>query len=89
MRVALQRLTVETVSVDLPEHCPQCHASFRRMDALTEEQWVASAQSCQIVDGDAGPRLDDYTSGDDAEDVITVGYSCSACNTDVALPVRP
>lgn len=79
MKVELDKLTVTTVEAEIPDKCPKCGASFFEEESLRENQYTASNQNCNMVEGEA--RLDEYGSSDEIYDCqYVVGYQCANCH---------
>jgi hypothetical protein len=89
MKVTLQKVTVTDVDVDIPPECPKCKAPFVEPEGkrttwvadedhmnLVEDQWVAAQQRCTLVEENGIGWADDYSTGNNVEGSLIIGYRC-------------
>jgi hypothetical protein len=76
MKVALDKLTVTRLELDLPERCPTCGHDLREEDGLREDQYVGSDQRGRLTD--EGPEIAGQYENAIAPTWV-VAYACGEC----------
>lgn len=82
---SLDRLTVESVDVELPEACPECGQDFAEPSALIEIGYMATRRTCRLVTGRGVTVVSEHETADVTDELaFATGYMCGGCRKMVA-----